>query len=145
MFEQKLTNAQKDEIFEEFLRATDKERYHFATTKAAELGVSHSTIQRIIRDKKRMKKYLDKVNEIRDLQMARMWAHAGDAVDVHINIINRQADFGINMATVPQQSANTLLDRLGIKEKKDDASTKVVFEIGGGLDVGMPEKREDVK
>lgn len=143
MFEQKLTNAQKDEIFLEFLRATDKERYHFATAKAAELGVSHSTIQRIIRDKKRMKKYLDKVNEIRDLEMARMWAHAGDAVDVHLNIIAKAESFGINMATVPQQSANAILDRVGLKAQKDDASTKVVFEIGGGLDVGMPEKRED--
>ena len=141
-FEQKLTSAQKDEIFEEFLRADDKARYHFATVKAAELGVSHSTIQRIIRDKKRTKKYLDRVNEIRDLQMARMWANAGAAVDVHIDIINRQREFGVNMATVPQQSANSLLDRIGLKAQKDDASTKVVFEIGG-LDVGMPEKRED--
>lgn len=144
MFETKLTKKQKDAIFEEYLQLdSETERRHYASKKAAELGVAHCTIQRIIHDKKRLADYLHKVNEIRDEQMARMWAHAGDAVDVHLDIIKRKEEFGVNMATTPQQSANALLDRIGLKAKKDDESTAVTFSIDGGMNIGMPKARKE--
>lgn len=144
-FQQKLTKAQKDAIFLEYLELdTVGEQRAFVEKKRAQLKaemgieVSHSTIQRVIHDTKRMKAYLDSVNRIRDEQMARMWAHAGDAVDVHLDIIKRKNDFGVNMATVPQQSANAVLDRIGLKAKKDDEAQAVTFQIEGGMNIGVP-------
>lgn len=149
MFEQKLTKAQKDAIFEEYLQVdTRAEQLGFVERKRAELRaegieVSHSVIQRVIHDPKRMSAYLEKVDRIRNEQMARMWAHAGNAVDVHLDIIKRKSEFGVNMATVPQQSANAVLDRIGLKAKKDDdGAAKVVFEIEGGMSIGMPKAKE---
>lgn len=143
MFPTKLTREQKDEIFREYLRATTSEQMHFASVKAEELGVSHSTIQRIIHDPKRQAAYLTKVNEIRDMQMARMWEHAGDAVDVHINIVKRADEFPDNLKSFPQNSANALLDRIGLKAEKDDgAETKVTFDVSGGMDIGMPKAKK---
>lgn len=143
-FQAKLTKAQKDEIFREYLElGTVREQRAFAEKKRAELRmqgieVSHSVIQRVIHDQKRMKEYLDGVNRIRDEQMARMWAHAGSAVDVHLDIIEHRKDYGVNMAQVPQSSANALLDRIGLKAPKENASQKVVFDVDGDLNIGMP-------
>ncbi|MBQ2948338.1 MAG: hypothetical protein IJD94_05105 [Clostridia bacterium] len=147
-FAAKLTKAQKDEIFREYLLVDSvREQRAFVERKRAELRaqgieVSHCTIQRIIHDKKRMAAYLHSVNEIRDEQMARMWAHAGDAVDVHLDIIRRKDEFGVNMATTPQQSANALLDRIGLKAKKEDEASAVTFNITGGMQLGMPKTRD---
>lgn len=125
-FERKLTPQQKDAIFKKYVRATEEEQYHFARDESVVWGVSRSCIQRIIRDKKRLRAYIEDRQRIFDLQTARMTAHLEDAVNVHLDIIKDAPNYPQMYKSTPQNSANALMDRIGFKPKKDAEEAMVV-------------------
>ena len=117
-----------------------EEQRHFARDRAPEYGVSRSCIQRIIRDKKRLQKYLEKRGRVFDLQTARMAAHLEDAVNVHLDIIKDAANYPHMYKSVPQNSANALMDRIGFKAQKDEEDRAVVLHFS--VDPQMPKRSE---
>ena len=139
LFKTKLDKDQKSQIFHRYVHATQKERRTFARDVAPEYGVSRKTIQRIIRDDKRLQRYMDEKQRAFDLESAKMLDHLGDAVDVHIDIITHAQDYPVMYKTTVQNSANALMDRVGFKPKKDeDATTTIRFVV----DPQMPKRGE---
>lgn len=139
-FEAKLTPEQKNEIFKKYVRATEEEQYHFARTESELRGVSRSCIQRIIRDKKRLRKYVEDRQVLFDMQTARMAAHLEDAVNVHLDIIKEASTYPLAYKTTAQNSANALMDRIGFKPKRDeDAAMVITFAV----DPQMPSRTEE--
>lgn len=138
-FETKLDKDTKSYIFRAYVRATPEERYHFAQTAAEKYGVSRKTIQRIIRDKKRLNAYIEDKQRAFDLESAKMLEHLGEAVDVHIDIIRDAANYPHMYKGTVQASANALMDRLGFKPKKDAEDAMV---IKFAVDPQMPKRSE---
>lgn len=145
----KITRAQKDEIFNTYVQLrTHKERWGFQAEMARKYDVHKSTIQRIVYDEKRMKKYLDKVNHLRDLAMVQLAQSVGDAVRVEQDILALEIDKDDRdrdgLRHLQHQTAESVLKRVGVaaKAEEKDETVKIEF-VGGGFEVGMPDRTDE--
>lgn len=140
LFKEKLSKDMKSYIFREYVRGTPEERRHFTVTASQKYGVSRKTIQRIIRDKKRLQDYIDGKQRAFDLETAKMLDCLGEAVDVHINIIRDAANYPHMYKSTPQNSANAIMDRLGFKPKKDADDQAITLRFA--VEPQMPKRTE---
>ena len=144
LFRPKLTAKQKNEIFHAYIDLPLGETRGFVKKTAEEYGVSTDTILRIIHDKKRMKRYLDGLNEIRNLALARLVQASPDAVNVAVSIMN-DTTLPEHMASTRLNAAESIMRRAGIQHKEADAEANTLnirFVEGGGFRLG---ETEDVK
>lgn len=134
----KLTAAQKDEIFQDYVAIkTSSERYGFESRMAEQYGVCRSTIHRITHDQKRMEKWLKGLNHAFDLASGQILASLGDAVKVQVDLIHDET-LPPNMLGLKQNAAVDLMNRAGLK-KRDDGENAVTIKFeSGGLEIGTP-------
>ena len=140
-FKPKLTAAQRNEIFEEYVKLeTASQRWGFETRMAEKYGVHRCTIHRITHDQKRVKKYLDSLNHVRDIAMARLMEAQTDAVNTQVSLMNNE-NLPQNLWYLRQNAAVDIMNRAGLKEKAtEDTEIRITFgaESGTGLAAGMP-------
>lgn len=139
-FEPKLTKQQKHDIFMEYVGLySRKEQCHFAANKAKELGVNRKTIERILSDKKRWDAFKTRCERIHDQELARMYMHLPDALDVPLDIIKNADQYEGGMKQYPLQAANSIMDRLNFRAKSEESNGVNITFVGGGLpEVNMP-------
>lgn len=140
-FKPKLTPAQRNEIFDEYVQIeTASERWGFETRMAEKYGVHRCTIHRITHDPKRVKKYLDGLNHVRDIAMARLMEAQTDAVNTQVSLMNDK-NLPQNLWYLRQNAAVDIMNRTGLKDKtNEDPEIRITFgaENGTGLAAGMP-------
>lgn len=145
-FKPKLTPAQRNEIFDAYVQIeTASERWGFETRMAEKYGVHRCTIHRITHDPKRVKKYLDGLNHVRDIAMARMMEAQTDAVNTQIGLMNDKS-LPQNLWYLRQNAAVDIMNRTGLKDKSsEDPEIRITFgaENGTGLAAGMPPSDDD--
>lgn len=144
LFAPKLTTRQKHEIFMEYVQLyTRKEQRAFAAQKAAELGVCRETIRRITGDKKRWDAYMKRCEDTRARELARAYAHLGDALDVPLSIIRDQEKYaGSGLVQYPMQAATDLMNRLNFKAETKESEGVTINFVGGGMPAtNMPVRR----
>ena len=145
-FKPKLTPAQRNEIFEKYVQLeTASERWGFETRMAEEYGVHRCTIHRITHDPKRVKKYLDGLNHVRDIAMARLMEAQTDAVQTQVSLMN-DLTLPQNLWYLRQNAAVDIMNRVGLKDKSsEDPEIRITFgtESGTGLPAGMPPSDDD--
>ena len=140
-FKPKLTAAQRNEIFDAYVKLeTAKERWGFETRMAEQYGVHRCTIHRITHDEKRVKKYLDGLGHVRDIAMARLMEAQTDAVNTQVSLMNNE-NLPQNLWYLRQNAAVDIMNRTGLKEKTaEDPEIRITFGAaeGTGLAAGMP-------
>lgn len=137
MFEAKLTEKQRDEIFK---RAVDGETVRAL---AEEFGVSTSTVQRIKYDKKR----LEKAEKVSDARMRflrlRIQKAAMKGVEKEHEILDIEVEDGakqVGLLNIQHQVAASMMDRAGLKAAAT-AENRLNITFGGGdLEAGMPDE-----
>lgn len=142
-FKPKLTAAQRNEIFDAWVNLPFNETWGFVKRTAEQYGVCKETIGRIIHDKKRMQRYLDKMNEIRNLSLIRLINATPQAVDVAVSIMN-DSTLPEHMAATRLNAAETVMRRAGIQHKEAEENNTVKIQFtGSGFAVGSPAPTED--
>ena len=144
IFKPKLTEQQRREIFSEYVKLhTKNEQRAYAPLKAKELGVSDDTVRRVLNDQKRWDAYLKAVDNIKNREIARAYAHLGDALDVSLGVIRDKEKYeGSGLIQYPMQAATDLMNRLGLKaEAKESDGVNITF-VGGCIPAtNMPERK----
>lgn len=143
--EQKITPEQKDEIFEAYIRIKKpSDRWSFQAKMAEKYGVHRSTINRIIRDEKRIAKYERALAINHRLSMLQVGELAFDALSVQAELIHDDT-LPANMQYLRQNAAVDVMNRAGLKRKEEATEQHMVISFGGmpeGLTLGAPEPSE---
>lgn len=88
-FKPKLTEAQRREIFDEYVKLeTASERWGFETRMAEKYSVHRCTIHKITHDPKRVKRYIEGLNHVHDIAMAKLLEAQTDAVCTQVGLMN---------------------------------------------------------
>jgi len=138
-FQPKLTEAQREEIFEGYIMLkTCGERWGYETRMAEKYGIHRKTVHKITHDEKRIKKWLDRANHLHDISMLRLLEHQTDAVNTQVELMNSQ-DLPQNLWYLRQNAAVDIMNRSGLKQKEaEESEIRIVFGEGGGMAAGMP-------
>lgn len=141
-FTPKLTAAQRNEIFETYVRLeTRSEQWGFETRMAAKYDVNRSTIHRITHDPKRVKKYLESLGHVHDIAYAKLLEAQTDAVRTQVSLMNNE-NLPQNLWYLRQNAAVDIMNRTGLKDKTstEDNEIRITFgtDKGTGLPAGMP-------
>lgn len=140
-FKPKLTEAQRREIFDEYVKLeTRSEQWGFETRMAEKYSVHRCTIHKITHDPKRVKRYLDGLNHVHDIAMAKLLEAQTDAVRTQVGLMNNEA-LPQNLWYLRQNAAVDIMNRAGLKDKTaEDQEIRITFgaEDGTGLAAGMP-------
>lgn len=142
-FMPKLTAAQRNEIFAEYVaEKLPGEYWGWETRMAERYGVHRSTIHRITHDPKRMKKWLDGLNHAQNLAMGRILMNLNDAVGVQVDLIH-DTTLPPNMLGLKQNAAVDLMNRAGLKQKDDNSKELKVSFTANGFTAAMPPAADD--
>ena len=142
-FSAKLTPAQRDEVFKEYVQLkTSSERWGFETRMAEKFDVHRSTIHRITHDQKRIDKWLKGLNHAYDIASGQILENLGAAVKVQTDLILNE-NLPVNMLGLKQNAAVDLMNRAGLKKKDDEANTMTIRFESAGFSVGMPPASEE--
>ena len=140
-FKPKLTEAQRREIFDEYVKLeTASERWGFETRMAEKYSVHRCTIHKITHDPKRVKRYIEGLNHVHDIAMAKLLEAQTDAVCTQVGLMN-DVTLPQNLWYLRQNAAVDIMNRAGLKDKTaEDQEIRITFDADGGtgLAAGMP-------
>lgn len=136
-FKPKLTEAQRREIFDEYVKLeTRSEQWGFETRMAEKYSVHRCTIHKITHDPKRVKRYLDGLNHVHDIAMARLLAAQTDAVSTQVGLMNNET-LPQNLWYLRQNAAVDIMNRAGLKDKTaEDQEIRITFGAESGTPAG---------
>lgn len=141
LFEPKLTEKQRDEIFKRALKGET------VRALAAEYGVSTTLIGRIKYDKKR----LEKAEKLTDARMRflrlRVQNAAMKGVEKEHEILDIEVTDGakqVGLLNIQHQVAASVMDRAGLKAVAATENRLNITFGGGDLDAGMPDEVVDL-
>ena len=140
-FKPKLTEAQRREIFDEYVKLeTASERWGFETRMAEKYSVHRCTIHKITHDPKRVKRYIEGLNHVHDIAMAKLLEAQTDAVCTQVGLMN-DVTLPQNLWYLRHNAAVDIMNRAGLKDKTaEDQEIRITFGADGGtgLAAGMP-------
>ena len=136
-FKPKLTEAQRREIFDEYVKLeTASERWGFETRMAEKYSVHRCTIHKITHDPKRVKRYIEGLNHVHDIAMAKLLEAQTDAVCTQVGLMN-DVTLPQNLWYLRQNAAVDIMNRAGLKDKTaEDQEIRITFGAESGAPVG---------
>lgn len=136
MPKKKLTTKQRNEIIRRYIDNWEK-----AGDLAEEYGVCKRTIYDVINSPEKLEAVKARKDALRaDAEMK--VAQAGEkAVERLADILNTEYPPGLQYLWL--NSAQQVLDRMGVRKEKEEKTDVTVRFEGGGFEVGMPEGEEE--